>query len=273
MPYRYTAEPPENVAEWFRAKGLAPGFDWHDVWRDQHQVAFTIAKMTQLDLLQDMHQAMSQAIEEGVSQGRFVREQRKRLREAGWWGKQTRIDPKTGEARRVLLGSPARLRLIYNTNLRTSLAGGQWEHIEETRDTHPYLLYQLGPSKNHRPQHMRWHGTLLPSDDPWWRTHFPPNGWNCRCWVRQVSAEEADRKRWKVSKRPAERYYTTRDPRTGGDITLPEGIQPGWDVSHRRPDRMNGLQQLYAARQRETAGLLGMSETALINLLGEFLEP
>ena len=36
-------------------------------------------------------------------------------------------------------------------------------------------------------------GTLLPVDDPWWQTHYPPNGWGCKCWVRQVSRREAER--------------------------------------------------------------------------------
>ena len=250
MPYVMPTEPPPRVAEWFRQKKIEPSFDSRDVWRDEHQVAFTVAKMTEVDLLQDMHEAMSRAIEEGTSLDEFVRTQSKRLQELGWWGRQDRIDPRIGHIRRVLLGSPAGLRLIYETNLRTSLAAGQWDRIEQTQETHPYLLYQLGPSKNHRPQHVGWHGTLLPADDPWWRSHFPPNGFGCKCWVRQVSQVETDRRKWKVSERPPERYVTREDPRTGLPVSMPEGIDPGWDVSHRRTQRAERLRQVLEDKRR-----------------------
>ena len=176
MPY-VTPEMPDSIAKWFREKDLVPSFDWPEVWAAEHQVAFTVAKMTELDILADMHDAVSRAIEEGISLDDFVRDQTKRLQKAGWWGRQLRRDPKTGELRDVLLGTPSRLRLIYNTNLRTSLAAGQWDRIDQTQDTHPYLLYQLGPSRIHRPVHVGWHGTLLSANDPWWNTHFTPNGW------------------------------------------------------------------------------------------------
>ena len=94
MPYVAPAEPPPGVVEWFRKKGLQPSFDWHEVWRDEHQVAFTVAKMTELDLLQDMHEEMSRAIEEGMSLDKFVKTQTERLQKRGWWGVQERIDPK-----------------------------------------------------------------------------------------------------------------------------------------------------------------------------------
>ena len=208
----------------------------------------------ELDILQDTHEEMSLAIEQGISLDDFVKTQTERLQKAGWWGRRLRRDPKTGELRDVLLGSPLRLRLIYSTNLRTSLAAGQWQPIEETRETHPYLLYQLGPSRIHRPMHVRWHGTLLPSDDPWWRAHFPPNGWNCRCWVCQVSKVEAEDKKWQVSERLPEKHRMVRDPNTGADVPVPEGIDLGWDLSHRRSDRLAELQATLQDKRR-AAGL------------------
>ena len=32
-----------------------------------------------------------------------------------------------------------------------------------------------------RPEHRAWHGLILPIDHPLWDTHYPPNGWGCRC--------------------------------------------------------------------------------------------
>ncbi|NTV80668.1 MAG: hypothetical protein HGA24_04505, partial [Candidatus Aminicenantes bacterium] len=37
-----------------------------------------------------------------------------------------------------------------------------------------------------RPLHRAWNGTILPVDHAWWKTHFPPNGWRCRCTVRAL---------------------------------------------------------------------------------------
>ena len=41
-----------------------------------------------------------------------------------------------------------------------------------------------------RPQHVAWSGLVLSCDDPFWDTHFPPNGWRCTCGVEAVSREE-----------------------------------------------------------------------------------
>ena len=41
-----------------------------------------------------------------------------------------------------------------------------------------------------RPEHSAWHDTILRWDDPWWETHYPPNGWRCRCLVQQLSDED-----------------------------------------------------------------------------------
>jgi uncharacterized protein with gpF-like domain len=31
---------------------------------------------------------------------------------------------------------------------------------------------------------------ILRADDPWWKTHYPPNGWGCQCTVHAVSLQE-----------------------------------------------------------------------------------
>jgi len=71
-----------------------------------------------------------------------------------------------------------------------------------------------------RPQHAAWGAArlTLPYDHPFWRTHFPPNGWGCRCRVTAINAP-----------RPGDATvppdgWDAIDPTTGD----PVGIDKGW---------------------------------------------
>ncbi|BBB99097.1 putative AlkP superfamily pyrophosphatase or phosphodiesterase [Bradyrhizobium japonicum] len=89
-------------------------------------------------------------------------------------------------------------------------------------------MYKHLPGQAHpRPEHKAWDGTILPVDDPWWQTHFPPNGWFCHCWVESLSDDDLERYGYEVSyQAPASRLV----PHIVGDRTVmvPEGIDPGF---------------------------------------------
>lgn len=272
--------PPRDALDWFRAKGLKPSFDWADVWREEHAVAFTVAKMLHLDLLADVRAEVDRALAEGLTFHDFQKRLAPVLQEKGWWGVKELTDPLTGETKQVQLGSPRRLRVIYDTNLRTARAAGQWARIRRTQNSHPYLLYTVGPSREHRPEHLSWHGTLLPVDDPWWKTHFVPNGWGCKCRIRQISRREHDRlvktglpvppnaatqeldpetglptgRRVRATvpvKTTAPKLSTVEwvHPRTGTVMDVPRGIDPGWDYNPGE-GRLAHLQKLLAEKER-----------------------
>jgi len=175
--FSFPATPPREALAYFDRKGDRPSFSYLDVWREEHAISFTAAKAMELDVRTAIREEARRALAEGRTIQQFQRDLKPRLEELGWWGRKEMTDPVTGETREVQLGSPRRLRTIYRTNLRTARAAGQWERIERTKEDLPYLLYQLGPSREHRPEHVAWHGLLLPVDDPWWATHMPPNGW------------------------------------------------------------------------------------------------
>ena len=102
----------------------------------------------------------------------------------------------------------------------------------------------------HRPDHAALEGTILPADDPFWATHFPPNGWGCKCWVRQMSSRQAER-RGGVTPRPEVTTRAWTNPRTGEVRDVPVGIDPGWE-------RNPGL-----LRRRNAEALLGGRVAAL----------
>ena len=239
MPSHYTEKPgysfpgtvPKQALEFFRGKDLKiPAFHHLDVFRKQHVAAFTVAKAMQGDILVDIQQAIDKALAEGKTFRKFAAEIAPTLQAKGWWGRQEMVDPKTGETVEVELGSPRRLKTIYRTNLRTARAAGAWDRIQRTKKTHPFLIYELGPSENHRPEHVAWKGTMLPADDPWWDTHYGPNGWGCKCRARQISKAEADRLGGPTARPPLDPVQWTNN-RTGETSMVPRGIDPGWDYN------------------------------------------
>lgn len=241
---------PEKALAFFRAKGYAVGFDWRDVWQQEHDAAFTVAKMMDLDLLADVRAAVDKAIADGQTLQDFRQLLEPRLVEAGWWGKAEAIDPLTGETKVVQLGSPRRLRTIFQTNMQTAYSAGQWAEIQETKGEAPYLMYDAVDDEVTRPEHRAWDNTVLPVDDPWWSTHMPPNGWNCRCGVIQLSATQAKGLGYQpTDSAPPSPTRSYTNPRTGAVEQVPKGIDPGFAYNPGE-SRANLLRQQLADKQR-----------------------
>jgi SPP1 gp7 family putative phage head morphogenesis protein len=222
--------PPVRAVSFFRQKGLDTSFSWMDMLREEHDAAFTVAKMMDLDLLRETRDVVDQALNEGWTFQQFRDRLKPELVRRGWWGRAEMPDPVTGEIRDVQLGSTRRLKVIFNTNLKTAYAAGHWSRIQEQAAEAPYLLYDAILDQRTRPQHAAWDGTVLPVDSPWWATHYPPNGWNCRCSVIQLDADQL-RELGKAGPDdpPPGGSREWVNPRTGEVEEIPTGIDPGWN--------------------------------------------
>jgi SPP1 gp7 family putative phage head morphogenesis protein len=223
--------PPQEAIAYFQNKGYRFSFSWLDVERAEHAKAFTVAKVMRADILRDLQEAVDRSIAEGTSLADFRRALTPLLQRKGWWGMQRLIDPSDGKEKVVQLGSPRRLETIYDTNLRTSYAAGRWEQIQRTKTRRPYLRYVAILDARTRPQHRAWSGLVLPADDPFWLTHFPPNGWRCRCAVQQLSDRDLVRYGYAVSDSPVVDLVAYRNARTGEVRQVPAGIDPGFDYN------------------------------------------
>lgn len=231
---------PAEAIAWFRAKGYQFGFSWQDVEKEEHGRGFTVAKAMTRDILETIREVVDRAIAEGETLKTFSKELRPRLEAAGWWGRKEMVDPATGETELVQLGSPRRLKTIFDTNMRTSYAAGRWERIQRSKRAFPFLEYVTVDDGRVRPQHHAWHGTILPVDDPWWDTHYPPNGWGCRCLPKPVSRGQAERRGLQVTKPQAFPKRQWINKRTGEIQMIERGIDPGWDY-HVGKARHDGL--------------------------------
>lgn len=226
--YTFTSKPAPEVTRFFDQKALKPSFHYRDVLPEEHAIAFTVAKAVKTEVLTEIRSAVSQAINSGQTLEAFQKDLEPTLKRLGWWGRKSMLDPLTGETISAQLGSPRRLKTIYWANTRTARAAGHWERAQRTKRVLPYFIYSLGPSERHRPHHVSRAGTIKPVDDPIWDDWFTPNGWGCKCWIRQISVDEAETLGG-VSEDPDIETVEYFNKRTGKTELIPEGIDPGWN--------------------------------------------
>jgi uncharacterized protein with gpF-like domain len=205
---------PREAVRWLRALDVAVPPDPEVLWRELYAGGLQIAGQAREDVIAWVRDGLAKALERGESYAQWRDGLREALVTSGWRARGT--------------DTPSRLHLIHTMAARTARAVGQWRRIEETVDTMPYLVYELGPVRTrHRDEHLEYAGLVLRADDPWWRVHLPPRGFRCKCRVRQVSAYEAQR--LGVSVAPKDRLVTWRTP-DGREVRLPFGVEPGFET-------------------------------------------
>ena len=219
---------PAEAIAFVKGKGMRATFNWQQMLGEEHASAFTVAKMMDTDLLAKVKSSLEDALAQGQTFEEWRATITPTLQAAGWWGRKAVMGP-DGKPVVAQLGSPSRLQTIYRTNMASAYAAGQWDSIVDQADLAPYLLYDAVMDERTRPQHAAWNGTMLPITHDWWKTHYPPNGWNCRCTVIQLSADEAADMGLPVHKPPPEQgTYDWTNPVNGKVMQIPEGVDPGF---------------------------------------------
>lgn len=271
---RLFATAPKPVVDYFDGRPRVPTFDWRDIAPREHALAFTVAKTAGFDVIDDLHAAVRKAVVDRVPFEEFKKQLTPVLQEKGWWGRRIATDPKDQRDKMVQLGSPRRLKIIYDANVASAHAAGEWSRIQETKDFLPYLRYEISLSERKRPEHRAWVGTTLPADHPWWRTHFPPNGWNCKCRVDQLADYEVKDTPPGKRQAPPEKFVEWKNRRTGETERVPEGIDPGWQTNPGIKRERTISRQLQAALESmppvsRTEALSAIARSPLIDHMAE----
>lgn len=229
---------PADAIAALKARGarLDPTFNWQDAYAEDHARAFTVAKSAGFDILGDIYAAIETGLKDGSTPNNFAKLVTPTLQEKGWWGRKIITNPLTGLPEEVQLGSPRRLKLIFDVNMRVSYAAGHWASFERNRAARPLLRYvHLEGQENPRLQHAAWHNIVLPIDHPWWKTHACPNGWGCHCTLQSLSQRDVDALQAAGVKLKFEAPTIETTPwenKVTGEIRhIPKGIDAGWDYN------------------------------------------
>ncbi len=205
-------------AEFFRRKLNLPTDGWTDIYTREHDWAFVVAGANRDAIVADFRAAVEKAIA-GESTLEDFRKNFDRIVATHGWDYNG--------------GRNWRSRVIYDTNLATSYAAGRWQQLQAA----PYWQYEHQDWVEHpREHHVAWDGLVLAREDPWWQTHYPPNGWGCHCTARGLWQRDLEKLgKTGPDQAPAvnlvERTIGQRSidgPRT---VRVPEGIDPGFEYA------------------------------------------
>lgn len=211
--------PFEEAIAFFRQKLNLTSEHWTDVWQRANARAFTVAGAGTDALVEDFRREIMKALEDGTTLQDFRERFDEIVQKHGW----------------EHTGTPGwRARVIYETNLLMAYSAGRHAQMTEpeTLKAFPFWQYVHSGAAHPRKQHLAWNGLTLAADDPFWQTHYPPNGWGCGCRVRPLSERGLERQgKRAVDRAPPIERRPWRNPKTGEVHQVPVGIDPGFDYN------------------------------------------
>lgn len=208
--------PPQEAIAFLRQKANVTSTHWTDLWNEAHSRGFMVAGASSQALVEDFRHEVAKALEQGTTLAEFRRGFDAIVAKHGW----------------VHNGTPAwRASIIYETNLSTAYAAGRYAQMTDpdVLEAYPFWRYQHNAAVHPRVQHLAWSGLTLRADDPWWGTHYPPNGWRCHCSVSPISGRGLARMgKGAPDIAPPVDMRPWRNPHTGQIVQVPHGIDPGF---------------------------------------------
>ena len=185
--FSFNNPPLDNIA-FLMSKKPELHFDYDEIKFEAHQRAFTIAKITQIDLLSDIQTSLENAFVEGQSFEKWKKELKPTLQKHGWLGKVVVQNPSTKEQKEIFVGA-SRLKKIFYTNARTAYAQSE-ARAGYKLPLSEYIRYVAILDNRTRHTHAQMHGKIAHRNDKFWEKNYPPNGYNCRCAVEFISKDE-----------------------------------------------------------------------------------
>lgn len=169
-----------KAIELFEQKQVLPPAAFAKLKEGAKQKAFTIAGLAKEELLTAAHAELLKKLEEGrqLEGGPDLRSFQKfakeRLEKAGWTP-----------------ANKSHVETIYRTNIVSAYGNGRAVEMSQPKVLKALPYWQIRGVKDARQRetHRKADGIVLPANHEFWKTAYPPFGFNCRC--RVVSRSES----------------------------------------------------------------------------------
>lgn len=163
------------AASYLRGKSAMSPEAFGRLPRELKGLAFTVAGLESADAVRRVRDIVSQR-----SEGKTWKEAREEIAAVFY--------DKTGDY------AKGRAEMILRINGNKAFAAARHAAAMEVAEFFPFWMYQTMTDGKERAEHQALNGKVLPYDDPFWDTHYPPWDWGCRCMVIKMTASQAGEK-------------------------------------------------------------------------------
>lgn len=89
---------------------------------------------------------------------------------------------------------PHYLKTNLRTAMQSSYHAAQYNRLQDeaVRDLYPAYQYKTLADARVREEHRKLHDRIWRNNDEIWHRIWPPNGWNCRCYVKPLNQDEVN---------------------------------------------------------------------------------
>lgn len=176
---------PKEAVAYLQKHGVKVPRAWEEIYELAKSHAATVAERFRTDVIEATQNLIRESLDRGVSWQDFLEESEHRFVDLGIWSE------KPGDAtRQEPTFAPWRLKLIYETNVASAYAAAHYQAQMSVKKQFPYWRYKTMDDGLVRASHKALHNRVFRADDPIWDEIYPPNGFNCRCWVEELTEEE-----------------------------------------------------------------------------------
>lgn len=133
------------------------------------------------------------------------------------------------------------LQTEYTSAVLTGQNAATYHRLMAQAETFPYWMYKTAGDNLVREEHAKINGLTLPYNDPRWKKIYPPNGWNCRCYVVPRMKSEVDLSKNEEMRAKADAFIASDE--------FAKNQAQGWGVNRAMSGEVYTADQQYIRKQ------------------------
>lgn len=131
----------------------------------------------------------------------------------------------------------------YHTAVNCAEQASTYRRLKSMVDLFPFWEYTTAGDDLVRPEHAELDGVILRQNDPRWDEIYPPNGWNCRCYV--VPRMEGEQGNIEEAQEKVDKYKETKDWQMAK--------AQGWNINRAKEGLVFNANQMYIRKFPDNA--------------------